>query len=71
MDQTIIASICSQVYKKFPEVRGVNPSVQAQGEGHLLIFKGKIATADGKTMPRVVRVQVSADGKIAKITTSR
>ncbi len=71
MDQTIIASICSQVYKKFPEVRGVNPTVQVQGEGHLLIFKGKVTTADGKTMPRVVRVQVGAEGRIAKITTSR
>ena len=71
MDQTLVASICSQVYQKFPEVRGIKPTVQLQGTGHLLIFKGKAATADGKSMPRIVRVVVDADGKIGKMTTSR
>ena len=71
MDQSLVASICSQVYKKFPEVRGTHPSVQPQGTGYLLIFKGKVVTADGKSMPRVVRVAVDADGKIGKMTTSR
>jgi hypothetical protein len=71
MDHSLISTICSQVYQKFPEVRGVQPSILEQGAGHLLVFKGKVTAADGKTISRVVRVVVSPDGKIGKISTSR
>ncbi len=71
MNQSLIATICSTIYQKFPEVRGVQPSVQEQGSGHLLIFKGKASAADGKTISRVVRVVVGPDGNIGKISTSR
>ncbi len=71
MDQSLISAICKQVYAQYPEVDGSRPSIQPYGQGHLLIFKGKVKTADGKTMPRIVRVTVGENGKIGKISTSR
>jgi hypothetical protein len=37
----------------------------------LLVFQGYRATADGKAINRIVRVVVSEQGKIIKVTTSR
>ncbi|MBE0699718.1 MAG: hypothetical protein IH586_22560 [Anaerolineaceae bacterium] len=67
-----IASICEQVYRRFPEVAGKQPRVQSQsGDQLLLIFHGSAKTADGRSIPRIIRVVVSPDGKIVKMTTSR
>jgi len=72
MDKNVLNSICSQVYSRFPEVKGSHPSIQSHGDsGEILIFKGKATGADGKSIPRVVRVVVSKDGHISKMTTSR
>jgi hypothetical protein len=72
MDKKLMASICNQVYARFPEVKGAAPKLQPFGEtGQVLIFKGQVTAADGKAISRVVRVVVSQDGKISKITTSR
>jgi hypothetical protein len=72
MEQQKIIAICNQVYQKFPEVRGAQPSVASHGENQiLLIFKGRAQAADGKTINRIVRVVASTDGKISKMTTSR
>ena len=71
MNPFSLASICRQVYKKFPEVNGVLPRERAQGSQTLLIFEGSAQTANGKTIKRVVRVVVSDEGKIVKTTTSR
>ena len=72
MEKKLLTSICNQVYSRFPEVKGCVPRVQAHGDtGEILIFKGQASGADGKTIQRVVRVVVSRDGKISKMTTSR
>jgi hypothetical protein len=72
MEKKLITSICNQVYSRFPEVKGCQPKIQPHGEtGQVLIFKGQAAGADGRAIPRVVRVVVNQDGKISKITTSR
>jgi hypothetical protein len=67
-----LASICEQVYRRFPEISGVQPRVQEQGVDQLLlVFHGSARTADGKSISRTVRVVVSPAGKIVKMTTSR
>lgn len=67
-----LADICDQVYRQFPEVAGSQPRVQPQpGDRLLLVFRGNVKAADGRTIPRNVRVVVSPVGKIEKITTSR
>jgi hypothetical protein len=77
MDSKTINSVCSQIYRQFPEVNGVQPKVQPQsnssqaGSTYLLIFKGTAKTADGKNLPRIVRATVNDQGKIIKVTTSR
>ncbi len=72
MDAKTLNAIYQQVYKRFPEVTGSRPGAQAYSETHvLLVFKGNGKTADGRTIQRTVRVVVSKDGKITKMTTSR
>ncbi|MEN6408951.1 MAG: hypothetical protein ABFD44_04470 [Anaerolineaceae bacterium] len=72
MEARLLESICRQIYRQFPEVAGSKPKITPQDSTHtLLIFSGKAAAADGKTISRVVRVVVNEKGKILKTTTSR
>jgi hypothetical protein len=72
MDKQTIDNICSQVYRQFPEVKGVRPKVKKYTTtSNLLVFSGKAKTADGKSIPRIVRVVVGNNGSIEKITTTR
>jgi hypothetical protein len=72
MERNTIDAVCSQVYRDFPEMRGVSPKVKAQGsDQHLLIFQGNATTANGLSLSRTVRVVVNTSGKILKISTSR
>lgn len=72
MNQKTIATVCKQVYQKFPEVRGSAPKIKPQaGENVLFIFEGKATGADGREIQRTVRAVVNAVGKITKLTTSR
>ena len=72
MDNHTLQSICDEIYRRFPEVKGTSPKVSSYSNSQvLLIFNGKATTADGKTLSRTVRVVTSEDGKIGKGTTSR
>lgn len=72
MNQQILASLCNQIYRRFPETAGCRPKVQNRpGEQVLLVFRGSAQTADGHTLSRTVRVVASMEGKILKVSTSR
>jgi hypothetical protein len=71
MDARTIESVCSQIYRRFPVIHGSRPSVRAQGDNTLLIFRGKASTDDGKTLNLVVRAVVDPTGKIIKVSSSR
>ncbi len=72
MDDRTLSAICRQIYAQFPDVKGSRPKVKPQtADSSLLIFEGKGTAPDGKVISRTVRVVVSSNGKIAKITTSR
>jgi hypothetical protein len=72
MNRQILDSVCSQIYRRFPEVSGSQPKVQSRPDDHaLLVFQGKGKTADGKSITRTVRVVVDPAGKITKVSTSR
>jgi hypothetical protein len=78
MDTKIIKIISDQVYRRFPEVTGSKPKVRLQTKSetaatttYLLTFSGKAVTANGKSIPRYVRVVANENGKIIKMTTSR
>lgn len=75
MDAKTLSSICDQVYHRFPEVNGVRPKLQSMSKGqvsqHILIFSKQASGADGKSIQRVVRVVVSSEGNIVKMSTSK
>jgi hypothetical protein len=72
MDTHLIQKVCSEIYKRFPEVKGSLPDVTPQGKSnHLLIFHGSATTSDGHAIRRTVRVVVDENGQIKKVTTSR
>lgn len=71
MERQVINAICQQVNRKFPETKGVQPKVtERPNDQFLLVFKSSVTTADGRSLPRTVRVVADADGKIIKMTTS-
>jgi len=71
MEPGAVDRVCQSVYRQFPELRGTRPSVRASGSQFLLIFSGKVQTADGKTLPRTVRVTAGEKGNVLKLSTSR
>jgi hypothetical protein len=68
-------AICERVYRRFPEMQGVRPSIQrqqAQGQDRFLLrFQTVVPLEDGARLPSIVRVVATADGKILKMTSSR
>lgn len=72
MNRQVISSICSQVYRRFPQVAGASPQVQDRPNDQvLLIFRGTSKTADGRALSHTVRVVAGPDGKIIKMTSSK
>ena len=81
MDAKHLKSISSQIYRRFPEVAGSQPKVQAQSAPqaksvstdptYLITFRGSVKSPDGKSILRIVRVIASAQGRILKVSTSR
>jgi hypothetical protein len=84
MDAKLVQAISKDIYRRFPEVSGVKPKVRRQDMPHaksiaasttyLLTFQSVAHTVTGdgsKSIPRWVRVVVSEQGKILKVTTSR
>jgi len=71
MESSAIDRVCQSVYRQFPELKGVRPSVRQSETNFLLIFSGKVKTADGKTLPRTVRVTANEKGNVLKLSTSR
>ncbi len=86
MDDQLIDTICRQVERQFPEMKGVKPRVRVQeppvgktgrnNQSHntqpvyQLTFDQKITTADGNRLQRRVRILANSLGTILKITTS-
>ncbi|HFC09360.1 MAG TPA: hypothetical protein ENJ54_05855 [Chloroflexi bacterium] len=67
-----LQAVTRKVARKFPEVRGIKPTVRREGEALVrLIYRTEAETADGHKIIRRVRVVVTPEGKILKMTTSR
>jgi len=81
MNEKLVENICREVFRRFPELRGKRPRIQPfslernsspnASPKFLLTFHGKAMTATKKTLPYIVRVVVSAQGKILKTSMSR
>jgi hypothetical protein len=63
---------CSHVYRKYPHLKGVRPSVGKAGANKVYTFSKSVATSPGgPKMKQVVRVTVKADGSIVKVVASK
>ena len=79
-----VKSISATVYRKFPELTGVIPSVNKQSipntkkssktnhtYSYLLTYKSVVSMPGGHTMHKIVRVVVNNKGKVLKMTSSK
>jgi hypothetical protein len=84
MDKNIIDKVNKQVYKKFPEVVGLKPSIRKQTgskqinasrssnqDSFLLTYKFSGVGPGGRKIPQFVRVVATSSGKIIKMSTSK
>lgn len=81
MDNKTLASISKNVARSFPGVDWDQPRVQRNqvpqaksgpaASTYLLIFRGTAHQANGKSMPRQVRVVANEKGQIIRMSTSR
>ena len=80
MDAKTIKTISTQVYRKFPELAGVQPKVRQQqaksapidaDPTYVLTYNTKVEVRDGVSLTRLVRVVATPQGSILKITTSK
>jgi hypothetical protein len=85
MDPKIAESITDQIYKRFPEVDGVKPTIKKQqipdsqkhkGRGsikhnYLFTFKRNVKGPGNQKIIRWIRVVATPKGKIVKVSTSK
>jgi hypothetical protein len=81
MNRDLLQAINQEIYRRFPEVKDKRPRIQKQDVSqsrsiskpptYLLIYQSQVLTSGQKMMPRLVRVVVTEQGKILKISTSR
>lgn len=72
MEAAALDRICRDVYRKFPEMNGIKPRLQAnETGGQVLMFATRVQTGDGRSMKRLVRVSVSPEGRVLKMSTSK
>jgi hypothetical protein len=72
MDSQLLEKINQQVYAQFPYLKEVQPQVAEPRPGISEIkYTGSVLTANGQTLPVIVKVVADAQGNIQKLTTSR
>jgi hypothetical protein len=80
MKRTLVNTISQEIYRRFPEFSGVRPRVREQPQAfstriqrqtYLLTYQTNARLANGKSLPRWIRVVADEKGKVLKISTSR
>lgn len=76
MNPRALGKINRRVGRQFPELAGVEPSVQEQrtpeaDSRFLLTYSGMAELPGGRRLKRIVRVVADATGKVLRISTSR
>jgi hypothetical protein len=80
MDKKILQAVCKEIYQKFPQVSGCEPTVKPypgsksanqENATYLLIFTNQGKPKNQVPVTTWVRVVVSSQGKIIKLTSSR
>ncbi len=72
MDNEILEKINQQISAQFPYLSGVSPAVAEVRAGSFeLKYTGSVLTANGQTLPVIVKVIADDQGKIQKLVASR
>ena len=77
MKTETVQDISKQVYRRFPEFKGVKPKVRSQqtskasSQTYLLTYATRAKLDEERFLERWVRVVVDESGKIIKISTSK
>ncbi len=72
MDSKILEKVNQQIYTQFPYLNNVVPNVEEMPVGTFeLRYQGSVQTANGMSLPVVVKVITDAQGRIQKLVTSR
>jgi hypothetical protein len=80
MDQQILSSLSKEIYRRYPEFRGIKPKLQLQQGSnlpvkikptYLVTFHKNEQITPTRKIARWVRVITDDQGQILKITTSR
>jgi len=67
----VLKTVTRAVARKYPAVKQVRPTVRRGERGTVrLIYRIRASTADGHTITQRVRVTVTPEGKILKMTLS-
>jgi len=72
-----VQNISRQIYRRFPEFKGVKPKVRSQQDAktsrqtYLLTYATRARVDEARFLDRWLRVVVDESGKIIKISTSR
>lgn len=59
------------IYRRFPEMKGVQPKVSPSRGRYIYTFKKKLPVAGGGDLLQVVRVVADEDGEVIKVSVSR
>ncbi len=75
MKAKYIDKISNEVYRKYPDLKGIKPKVTpregVKSSDTLLIYQKKVSGPGGKSINRIVRAVADESGKIKKISTSK
>lgn len=81
MDQKILDRVNHEIYKKFPDLEGAKPRItkssvpksrsDRDSVRYTLTYRRSVKISQTKTIPLVVRVVCSEDGKIQKLSSSK
>lgn len=82
MEEAAIESVKTKVYQRFPEMRGVEPTIEERTPGpspvtspprkmFVFTFRKTLRAEDGATITQTVRATVDEEGRVVKMVGSR
>jgi hypothetical protein len=66
----VVETIHQRVIREYPEMRGVRPTITAEGNRFSLVFRGRVSTPAGELV-RIVRVVADEKGHVLRMSTSK
>ncbi|MBI4321374.1 MAG: hypothetical protein HY675_23015 [Chloroflexi bacterium] len=81
MDEERIKKVRAEIYRRYPELRGVEPIVefgpphvaggQTRAPMQIFSFRKVVEAADGKQLVRIIRATVDDEGNLVKVVEAK